>query len=126
MYYTASIGSDSLDNILQLLSAIVIFCLVLAVTYLTARWIGQYQKKQLSGKNIRVLESTQIAAGKYLQIVKIGKKYAVIGISKDTITKIADLEEDDLEVFLQQADTSKQESFQEILNKLKNFKSKSR
>lgn len=82
------------DSALQFFTVLLVFIFVLGITYLTTRWIANYQKKQTKGKNIEVIESSRIGQNKFIQIVKTGDKYVVIGIGKNEITMLTELDSD--------------------------------
>ena len=88
--------SDRAESFTQFLTVILVFVLVLAITYLTTRFVGNYQKARSVNRNFEVIETYRITNGKYLQIVKIGEKYVVIGIGKDNVTSICELSADDI------------------------------
>ncbi len=108
--------SDRAESITQFLTVILVFVLVLVLTYLTTRFVGSYQKTRALTRNFEVIETYRITNGKYLQIVKIGKKYVVIGIGKDDITNICELSEDDIKPIPESSGQSF-ESFRSILEK---------
>ncbi|MDE5967262.1 MAG: flagellar biosynthetic protein FliO [Lachnospiraceae bacterium] len=86
-----------LDNLLQLVFAIIIFAFVLFLTYLAARIAGTYQSNIMNKRsNIRVIETYRLANNKYIQIVRISGKYLALGIGKDMITLLAELEEENI------------------------------
>lgn len=62
--------SSRIEAFAQLLTLLIIFIFVLAVTYYVTRFVGNYQKNKLSGSNINILETMRIANNKYIQIVK--------------------------------------------------------
>ena len=88
--------TDRAESFTQFLTVILVFVLVLAITYLTTRFVGNYQKARSVNRNFEVIETYRITNGKYLQIVKIGEKYVVIGIGKDNVTNICELSADDI------------------------------
>lgn len=109
-------GYGIVSSVSQLLTVVLIFIFVLVLTYWTTRFAGSYKKRQMSGKNIQVMETVGISSAKYLQIIKIGSKYFVIGVSKDTITYLCEVNEEELDF----SDNSRTgESFKSILEKLK-------
>ena len=79
------------ESITQFLTVLLIFLLVLGLTYFTTRFIGTFQKNTLVNRNFEAIETYKVTTGKFLQIVRVGTKYVVIGISKDGITKICDI-----------------------------------
>ncbi len=111
----------SFDSILQLIGAIIMFVIVLGVTYLTTRLVGNYQKNQMIQSNIKVIESMRISNNKFLQIVNIGSKYFLIAVCKDTITSIGELNSEELVLH---EDNQGNDNFKEILNKFKDVKLK--
>ena len=88
--------ADRAESFTQFLTVILVFLLVLVMTYFTTRFVGNYQKARSVNRNFEVIETYRITNGKYLQIVKIGEKYVVIGIGKDNITSICELSADDI------------------------------
>ncbi len=89
-------ASDRAESFTQFLTVILVFVLVLVLTYLTTRFVGNYQKTKAATRNFDVIETYRITNGKYLQIVRIGSRYVVIGIGKDDITSICELSEEDI------------------------------
>lgn len=97
---------------LDLITVLLIFIFVIAITLFTTKYIANYQKVQSLGKNIEVLETYKLSQTKYVQIVKIGKKYVAVAVSKDTVTLLTTLEESDI-TFPETENEGK--SFKEIL-----------
>ena len=58
----------------QLLTLLVVFIFVLALTYFATRWAGNMQKTKMAGRNIQILETMRVSNTKYIQIIKIGSK----------------------------------------------------
>lgn len=121
--------SSSLNSFIQLVGALIIFLFVLVITYYTTKWIGGYQKLQMSGHSFQVLDTVRIANNKYVQILKLGDVYLVIAVGKDEVTMLAKLTEDEIGLTEEQiADDGNlkaahavgtPESFQEILDKIR-------
>lgn len=109
-------GYGIVSSVSQLLTVLLIFIFVLVLTYWTTRFAGNYKKQQMTGRNIQVMETVGISASKYLQIIKIGSKYFVIGISKDTITYLCEINGEELDF---SNSSGAGESFKSILEKLK-------
>lgn len=115
--------SGTLDSVFDLLTVLFIFVVVIILTYYTTRFIAGYQKNKSVGRNLEVLESYRVTSNKYLQIVRAGKKYLVIGIGKDEIHVLAELSEDELTLFSGNEGTGTL-SFKELLDKAKHMKDK--
>lgn len=122
--------SSSLNSFLQLLGAIIIFAFVLIITYFTTKWIGTYQKQQLSGRSFQVIDTIRIAGGKCVQILKIGDVYLVVAVGKEEVTMLAKLTEDEIGLTEEEIKksmqsggtalpTGTQETFQETLEKIR-------
>lgn len=116
------LGSSG-ENVLRFLSAIIVFILVLAVTYFVTRWIGKYQQGISGSRNITVLETFRVTQNKYLQVVKVGDIYMVIAVCKDSITMLTRLEEDELGDIPASLE-KKTDNFAEVFERFRNRKSK--
>ena len=103
-----------LNNILQLIAALFAFVLVLALTYFVTKWIAKSGAMQ-SRANIKVIETYKIAPSKYIQIIQIGKKQYAIGVTKEQITYLTELTEDQLEVPEEFGNTLGDTSFKEVM-----------
>ena len=108
--------TDRAESFTQFLTVILVFLLVLALTYFTTRFVGNYQKARSVNRNFDVIETYRITNGKYLQIVKIGEKYVAIGIGKDNITRICELSPDEIKP-VQESPSQSIETFRNILDK---------
>jgi len=113
---------SSADNLLQLLGLCLILALILVAAYYTSRFIGRYKMGQLKDSNIQVIEAFRISPNKMLQIVRIANRYVVLGISKDQITYITEL--DGNEVVTHDVQENEKLSFREVFEKLKGKNSK--
>ena len=119
--------SSRIESFAQLLTLLIIFIFVLAVTYYVTRFVGNYQKNKLSGSNINILETMRIANNKYIQIVKIGSRVFAIAVAKDTVSYLCELDEDEL--IYKESSSGKMlinnDNFKEILEKFKKDKPES-
>lgn len=113
--------SGGIDAAAQLITLVFIFIFVLALTYFITRLIGNYQKTKMAGSNIQIIETQRISNSKYIQIIKIGKKYFAIAVCKDTVTYLCALDGEDL---IDNSLTTEfhSDSFKAILDKFKKDK----
>ena len=88
--------SSSLNSFIQLLGVLLIFLFVLVITYFTTKWIGGYQKVQMSGRSFQVVDTIRIANNKLVQVIKMGDVYLVIAVAKDNVTMLAKLTEEEM------------------------------
>lgn len=122
--------SSTLSSFVQLLGVVIIFIFVLVITYFTTKWLGGLQKTHTAGRNLQVIETMQIMNNKYIQMIKTGEVYLVIAVGKDEVTLLAQLTADQLSELTElQKDmlqtkgkedfSSVQETFQDVLDKIK-------
>ena len=110
------------ESFFQLISVLLIFLFVLVITYVSTRWVAQYQRGTMKNRNIQVIETFRVNNNKFIQIIQVGKKYLVISVCKDTINILAELIEEELIWKPSTEDiqgSNINESFQEVFNKLK-------
>ena len=105
----------------QLLTLLVIFIFVLALTYFATRWAGSMQKNKMAGSNIQILETMRVTNSKYIQIVKIGSKCFAVAVCKDTMTFLCKVNEDEL-TYSSESRMINTEGFKTILEKFKKDK----
>ena len=108
--------SNGSNSIWDLITVLVIFVFVIAITLFTTRYVANYQKGKNSGRNVEIIETTKIAQNKYVQIVKLGNHYVAMAVCKDTVTVLTKLSEDEIRI---PTDEGSQMDFKDILQKLK-------
>ncbi|EOS21809.1 hypothetical protein C806_03950 [Lachnospiraceae bacterium 3-1] len=119
--------SSGWESFFQLIGILLVFLVVLVLTYLVTKWIAGYQQGIMADKNIRVIETFRVSNNKFIQIIQIGKKYLAVSICKDTMNILTELTEEQLTWMPSQEEknmggrkiVNANESFQEILNNLK-------
>ena len=79
------------DSYAQLITILLIFVAVLAVTALTTKYIANVQKQSGISGNIEILETIRVSNTKYIQLVRIGETYVAMAVCKDTITKLCEV-----------------------------------
>ncbi len=110
----------TINSVAQFFTVLILFVAVLVLTAFVSRWIAKYQKLQETGTNIEVVETTRISASKYIQIVRVGEHYVAYAVCKDTITKLADISEEEL--LTKQETVNDNKSFKDVLELLKKQK----
>ncbi len=113
--------SNSVNSYLQFMTVLILFVFVLGITYFVTKWIGGYQKSRSFNANVEVIETFHLANNKYIQIIRVGKKYLAVAIGKDSVTMLTEIPEEEL--MLSEGVDDIQPSFKELLDKLqkKNF-----
>ncbi|MDE7258547.1 MAG: flagellar biosynthetic protein FliO, partial [Lachnospiraceae bacterium] len=94
---------------------------VLMITYWVTKWTAGYQKSQTANANMEILETIRLSNNKFVQIIRVGRKYLAVAICKDTVTMLTEIPEQDL--IFSDKNFSKTQGFKEILEKMqkKNF-----
>lgn len=111
---------ETLGGIAQFITVLVLFVIVLWVTWAVTKWTASYQKGKGAGGNIEMLESFRIASDKYVQIIRVADKYLAVAVAKDSVTFLAELDEQSL---LFPEDTAGMKmNFREILEKVREKK----
>lgn len=85
-----------MENLVHLLTVLLIFIFVLFVTYFTTRWMAKFSKGQNAGRNIEVIETYRISSNRFIAIVRTGSKYIVLGVGKDNINMLSEIPEDSI------------------------------
>lgn len=116
-----AVSTTRFEALVQLITLVLIFALVLGLTYFVTRFVGNYQKNKLTGTNISVIETIRISSSKYIQLIQIGSRYFAIAVCKDTVTLIGEIEQDDL-ILTDNTTQVQSESFKTILDKFKKDK----
>ena len=91
-----ALSDRTTDSYAQFITILLLFVFVLAITAVVTKWIGGYQKGMTVGANMEILETLRLSNNKYIQIVRIGRKYLAVAICKDTVTMLSEIPEEDL------------------------------
>ena len=116
-----SILAAGSESFFRLIVTLFMFIFVVVVCYIATVWIGNFQKGKIGKGNIEVIEIHRITNNKYIEIVRIGKNYYVLSVSKDRIEKLDILDEDNIKL-PETTSANVNESFAQIFEKLKKLK----
>lgn len=111
---------DRTDSYVQFITVLLLFVFVLAVTALVTRWIGGYQKGKSAGMNMELLEAIRLSNNKYIQLVRVGRKYLALAVCKDTVTMLSEIPEEELQ--FSEGSTSGVSSFKDVFMKIQREK----
>lgn len=106
------------QNVLQMIGILIVFVLILFATYYVTKWVAKSGMVQNHAENIKVIETFRIAQNKYIQIIQIGSRYCAIAVSKDQITFLTELNEEELNLSSFQRNMTNV-SFREMLGRMK-------
>lgn len=85
-----------MDGYVQLITVLLIFVAVLALTAFTTKYISKVQKQVGMNGNIEILETVRVSNTKYIQLVRIGETYIAMAVCKDTVTKLCEIPKEQL------------------------------
>ena len=88
--------TSRIDSVAQFATVLLAFVFVLAITLVGTRLIGNYQKKQSFSDNFESIEGFRLSNNKYLQLVRIGKRYFVLAVGKDEVSLLTEVPADEL------------------------------
>lgn len=111
---------DRTDSYVQFITVLLLFVIVLAVTALVTKWIGGYQKGRSVGTNMELLEAIRLSNNKYIQLIRIGRKYLALAVCKDTVTMLSEIPEEELQ--FPEGSTSGVSSFKDVFTKIQREK----
>ncbi len=118
------LASGSIESVVRLITTLLIFIFVLVITFWTSKFVAGYQKQKMITGNMEVVETLRIAPNKYLQIVRAGEQYFVIALGKDTVSLVAQLQPEELNLKEDTMVMSQYADFKAILEKAKNSRKK--
>jgi flagellar protein FliO/FliZ len=110
------LSTSGVENVLRLLVTVIAFILILLLTYFATRFMANYQKSSTIGTNFELIETYRLSNMKYLQLIRVGKRYVVIAVCKDTVVSITELGEEEV---LMPDYAKRQEPFKKIFENLK-------
>ncbi|MDY2606975.1 MAG: flagellar biosynthetic protein FliO [Lachnospiraceae bacterium] len=112
-------AASRVNSFVQFITLLIVFVIVLFLTYYTTKFIGNYQRVSNRYTNFEVVETYRISNNKYIQIIKVSGKYILISVTKDNVTMLTELDKKNV---VKPEYTTGQQSFSEILDKFKNLK----
>lgn len=94
----AETGSASTADSAWKLAGILILCVIIIVaSYYTTKWVGKNQQKKTAGSNFELIDAMRLTQNKTLQLVRAGKKYLLLAVTKENVTLLCEMNEDDIE-----------------------------
>ena len=105
---------SGVESALKLIGLIILCAIIIAASYFTTRFVGKRQQNASGETNFKSIDVYRLSQNKYLQIIRIGTRYFVIAVSKDSVETIAELKEEELSVLPE----DKKVSFKDIMSKV--------
>lgn len=110
--------SGRTDSYIQFMTVLLLFLFVLLITWWVTKWTAGYQKSQTANANMEIVETIRLSGNKYVQIIRVGRKYLAVAICKDTVTMLTEISEQDL-VFPDES-VLKPTRFKDVLDRIQN------
>ncbi len=110
-------AQNSMQSLFELLGLILIFVIVLVVCYYTTRFVAGRQLVQKKVGNFEIVETFALSQNKYLQLLRMGNKYVVISVTKDSVSYLTELDETEV-CQIQKSTSVSGKSFKEVLSGL--------
>lgn len=108
-------------SIFKLIFLIIVFVVILVLSYAVTKWYANSGLVKNKTSNIEIIETFQLSPGKTISIVRIGEKYIALAQLKDSIVKLTELtdEEIDLNNSIEISDSSFKDIFSNMVKSRK-------
>jgi flagellar biosynthetic protein FliO len=104
-----SIGGDmSFPSFGSILWPLFAFVMILTAAYFATKYMSRMQFFKRATANLRVLEATSVAPNSTIQIVRVGSRAFLLGVTRDRITFLAELNDEDLSAGTRLSDEQEQ------------------
>lgn len=99
-----------MNEIITILFSLLGVVILIFLTYYGANWLNKRVKFSGNGM-MKVHERVNLGADKTIMVVSVGEKYMLLGITQQNITKISDLEKDEIEKLLEEKKSASKQTF---------------
>lgn len=119
IFLTIGRGTSFAGSILELVVLLIIFALVLFASYYVTKWIARRGLPGNKQGNIEIIESFRLDQTKTIAIIRIGKKYLAVGMTKEGFKVLCEVNMEDLEFQKLSADKEGCDvSFKDVLKQM--------
>ena len=105
-----------LKGIGELIVLLLIFIGILLLAYWSSKIAARFQSGSMKNRNMTVVETMRVQNNKFIQIVKIADKFIAIGIGKDEIHFLTEIDGSQLTEEADNPDVLKHTSFHDVLS----------
>ena len=101
--YSLSIGlgngwSASLQGVGQFFYILLMVVLVAVLAYYTTRLLGSARMGKFGRRNLQIVESMGVGPQVFVHVLRVGKKYVLVGVTKNHVSQLSELAEEDLKL----------------------------
>ncbi len=112
--------SSTFGLIGQFFLLIVVFVGILFLAYFSTKWIASAKMGLRKNNFISIVSTLPVGGSNSVQLIKAGERYFLIGVSKEKITYITEIDENDVPKYeSEQVKFPFEKYFQEYFNKNK-------
>ena len=112
--------SSTLGMIGQFFLLIIVFGVILFLAYFSTKWIASARMGARNNSVLKLISSMPVGSGNSIQLIKVGEKYFLIGVSKENVTYITEVDNDDIPSDnIEKPKFSFEKYFRECYNKFK-------
>ncbi len=90
--------SSTFEMLGQFFFLIVIFAAILFLAFFSTKKLASFKMNGRGGAGMKIIETMAVGSQNSVQLIKIGKKYFLIGVSKENISFLAEINECDIPV----------------------------
>jgi len=95
-YFVLSMDGLGVGNFLSLFGSflyiILVFALIIGVCWFILRLTGRVRARGAANANLHLVESIGVGAQNMVQIVKAGERYLVLGVSRERVSLLTELD----------------------------------
>lgn len=110
---TGKQGYTTFRSSLELFGLVIIFIIIILASYFVTKFIGTKQLGRRNGSNFKVVDNYRVSQNKVIQLLRVGDKYLVIAICKDTIQLLTELSQE--QVIEDKMMTNSEKTFKDVL-----------
>lgn len=96
-FFFISLSKFGVFNIGQFFLFFLALAFVVVLAIIVTRFVAN-QRFRSYNKNIKILESISIGYNSSICIIQIGSKYILVGVTKETVTFLQNINENDIEI----------------------------
>lgn len=89
-------SSDSLALFGQVVFTVIVFIFVVLLAYYATKLLASAKILKSGGNNVRLIERVAVSQTNSVQLIKVGEKYFLIGVAKDHVSFLAEVNKEDI------------------------------
>lgn len=90
--------SSILSMLGQFFLLIIVFLLIIFLSYYFTKLIGKFRYNNNKNSNIRIIESVAVGYQASIQLIKVGDKTILVGVTKERVEFICDVNENSIDL----------------------------